>query len=46
MGAEKTSVKEKIGLVFRRLKLELRRVRPKGRKVDSGEIAQTGRMNK
>lgn len=39
-------MKERIGLVIKRVKLEIRRVRPKGRKIDSGEIVQTGRINK
>lgn len=40
---KETTVKEKTGLVTKQLKLELRRVRPKGCKIDSGEIVQIGR---
>ena len=45
-GGRETIEKEKTGLLSKQLKLELRRVKPEGRKTDSGEIVQKGRKNK
>ena len=42
-GYGETTEKGKAGLAIKQLKSELRRVKPKGRKIDSGEIVQKGK---